>query len=53
MSTYNKEIEANIERAEQSIRAARLAQRSGDIEHSRKYGLSGQEQEGIDIYMSP
>lgn len=30
---------------------ARLAQRSGDVEFSQEYGLPGQEQAGIDIYV--
>lgn len=30
---------------------ARLAQRSGNVEHSQEYGLPGQNQEGIDIYV--
>ena len=30
---------------------ARLAQRCGDVEFSQEYGLPGQEQQGIDIYI--
>ena len=30
---------------------ARLAQRCGNVEHSQEYGLPGQNQEGIDIYV--
>lgn len=30
---------------------ARLAQHSGDVEFSQEYGLPGQDQEGIDIYV--
>jgi len=30
---------------------ARLAQKSGDVEFSQEYGLPGQDQEGIDVYV--
>jgi hypothetical protein len=30
---------------------ARLAQRSGDVEFSQEYGIPGQDQEGIDVYV--
>jgi len=30
---------------------ARLAQRSGDIEFTQEYGIPGQDQEGIDVYV--
>jgi len=30
---------------------ARLAQRSGNVEFTQEYGLPGQNQEGIDIYV--